>query len=233
MNDYISEYPVQRGFSTVSAIYDLVAGRGFIGGSYAAFMVAPMSDRRVNGRAMFAPFLPNDIDVFATSGDAARAIANDLYDCMGMTWDIETDVAYSMTPQGDEPALPVQVVKPHPDWKKFPEDILQSFDMDVCRAVLISPNTILADQNAGADLGKLLRINHPLRSLKRVLKYHARGVSFNEWELLKVFRAWDQMKPEDKQALIDAHDPQNKLGSSSYDGDPYDWYDDDDWFEGE
>jgi hypothetical protein len=225
MNEHISTYPVQRGMTqNIRNIYNVIAGRGFIAGSYAAYMVA-----------QDAMWQPNDVDIFATSLANADALAADLESRFGLYRGIETDVAYSLMRNeflnDDATFLPLQVVKPHPDWKTFPDDVIGSFDMDICRAMLISEDCILADENAGKGVGKLLRINNPLRSLKRVLKYHQRGVQFNEWELLKLFQAWQQMSDADKQAMLDRHNP--NAGADYVAGDGYEWYDDDDYFEGE
>jgi hypothetical protein len=225
MNEHISTYPVQRGMTqNIRNIYDVIAGRGYIAGSYAAYMVA-----------QDAMWQPNDVDIFATSLINADALVADLESRFGLYRGIETDVAYSLLRNeflnDDATFLPLQVVKPHPDWKTFPDDVIGSFDMDICRAMLINENSILADENAGKDMGKLLRINNPLRSLKRVLKYHQRGVHFSEWELLKLFQAWQQVGDADKAVLLDRYNP--NIGADYDVGDGYEWYDDDDWFEGE
>jgi hypothetical protein len=228
MNEHISTYPVQRGMTqNIRNIYNVIAGRGYIAGSYAAYMVA-----------QDAMWQPNDVDIFATSLAHADALAADLESRFGLYRGIETDVAYSLMRNeflnDDATFLPLQVVKPHPDWKTFPDDVIGSFDMDICRAMLISEDCILADENAGKGMGKLLRINNPLRSLKRVLKYHQRGVHFSEWELLKLFQSWQQMQDDDKAAMIARYNPFIHMSSSVEDsGDGYDWYDEDDWFEGE
>jgi hypothetical protein len=221
VNEHIATYPVQRGMTqTIRDIYNVIAGRGYIAGSYAAYMVAP----EVN-------FQPNDVDIFATTMDNAVDLLNDLVKRFGLHLSAETEITYTLEAV-NVAFLPLQIVKPHPDWKTFPDDVINSFDMDICRALLISEDCILADENAGKGVGKLLRINNPLRSLKRVLKYHQRGVQFNEWELLKLFQAWGQMPDADKQAMLDRHNP--NIGEDYVPGDSYDeWYDDDDWFEGE
>jgi hypothetical protein len=228
VNEHIATYPVQRGMTpTIRAIYTLIGQRGYIAGSYAAFMVAPL-----------AAFQPNDVDIFATTTANALALANDLMNHFRLSCTVESEIAYTLERNQflntDTAFLPLQIVKPHPDWKTFPEDVINSFDMDICRALLISEDCILADENAGKGTGKLLRINNPLRSLKRVLKYHQRGVQFNEWELLKLFQAWEQLKVDDKAALVDRHNPYIDHAAPVGDSvDGYDWFDDDDWFEGE
>lgn len=219
MNDHLRTFKVKRGFETIKPVYDIIQGRGFIGGSYAAFMVATHK----------TPILPNDVDIFAVSKEAAFEIRRDLQDHLRLVWKEETDIASTLKPSPlGKPQfnMDVQVVRPHPEWKEFPLDIVTSFDMDVCRAVLMDDCTALADVNVGDLQGKFLRINNPLRSMQRAMKYNARGVQFDAWELLKLFRAWDEIPQERKQELIEFHNPNN------YEADSSNWYEDD-YFEGE
>lgn len=215
--EHIVELKVRRGFETISPVFDIIQGRGFIGGSYAAFMVASHD----------TPILPNDVDIFTTSEEEASRLVADITSDLGMTWDYETEVASTLRPYRPSVFnMEIQVVRPHPEWKHFPLDIVSSFDMDICRAILLNDSTVLADVNAGDLEGKFLRINNPLRSLRRAMKYHARGVEFTDWELIKLFRAWEAFPPERRQELIEMNDPNN------YEPD-YNWIDDDDYFEGE
>lgn len=213
---------VRRGFESVQPIYERLEGRGYIAGSYAAFMASPCD----------APILPNDVDIFATSQENARALTDDLIKLPQVLWMEENDTVFTIT-RGtiERHDLAIQIVKPNPAWQIFPQDILNDFDLDISRAVLVGPTKVIADFNVGLREGKVLRVNNPLRSLKRVLKYHARGVDFNDHELLKLFQAWEQMSEERKaimlsRARMDAMPPEPV--------DSGDWeYDEDDWFEGE
>jgi hypothetical protein len=202
-NTYWDQFKVVRGFDTVQDIYNIIAGRGFIAGSYAAFMATPHD----------TPILPNDVDIFATSNENALAIAEALSEKFQVPY-TSNELVYSIENPSGGPAMPIQVVKPHPEWKDFPQDILNSFDMDISRAVLVGPEVVLADYNVGFLTGKLLRIANPLRSLKRVMKYHARGVEFKDGELIKLFLAWQQMSDERREEVINStKEPAVVLGS--------------------
>jgi hypothetical protein len=218
MNEYWQLYPVRRGWDSVQPIYDLVGRRGYIAGAYAAFMAAPCD----------TPMLPGDVDVFATSADHATAIVADILD-QGQVdcWD-ENAACHTLTRIGG--LLTIQVIKPNPVWRTWPDDILNDFDLDVSRAVLITSGTVLADENIGSANGKVLRINNPLRSLKRVVKYASRGVRFSDHELLKLFRAWGQLTPEKQEEMISAaaQAEEPEVIEFSFLG-----WDEDDWFEGE
>ncbi len=219
MNEHWIEVPVKRGLGAVEPILEKIQGVGYIGGSYAAFMATSNE----------TPILPNDVDIFATSNEQAKVIARSLLGKGNRLFGLdENEVAYTVHHGcGD---MNVQVVKPHPEWKTFPDDILLSFDMDICRALVTSPTTALIDENAGWLNGKILRTSNALRSLKRVLKYHQRGVEFNDHELLKLFQAWELMSSERKTTILEeARSEAFPVYSDSGDWD----YDEDRWFEGE
>ncbi len=218
MNEYWEDFSVQRGFDTLQPIYDIIAGRGYVAGSYAAFMACPHD----------APVLPNDIDIFAVSEADAIAIWNDIEEKLNYYLNSSNDTVYSLA--SFDGGLGIQVVRPNPNWTKWPDDILNDFDLDICRAVLVAPDKVLADYNVGQMSGKILRINNPLRTLKRAAKYMARGVKFEDHELLKIFQAWEQTPDERKQTMLGAAKAAAEFVPFSY---PEDYYTGDDWFEGE
>lgn len=188
---YWQETPIVRGWKEATPYFRASQGMGYIGGSFAAWMSAPIEH-----------WQPTDIDIFAVSDNAAALIQQKIwhrYPC------VVVDNGYSYTIEFDNPRKrKVQVIRPHPDWQKFPDDILNSFDFSVCRAVLINPTTILADVDAGGIHGKVLRLGDPVRSLERLIKYGVRGVQFRQWEMLKLFRAWSEMPDERRTAITEA-----------------------------
>lgn len=219
MSPHRDYFPVRRGFETIRPIYELLGERGYIAGSYAAFMATPHDQ----------PILPNDIDIFATSQENAANIGIELLAQPPSDWLEENETVITIARRD---ALNIQIVKPNPAWQIFPEDILNDFDLDICRAVLVGPNKVIADLSVGQREGKVLRVNNALRSLKRVLKYHARGVEFNDHELLKLFQAWEQMSQDRKDAMLTR--AREETEAIVLECDSGDWeYDEDDWFEGE
>lgn len=220
MNEHWMTMPVKRGFKEIKPLYDAIRTHGYIAGSYAAWMAAPERDGD-------GPMKPGDIDVFAKSEKSALYCMHACQDMLHLLF-YYNGITY--TSFNHIEGKQVQIVRPSPEWKQFPDDIMNSFDMDICRALLVNPNTVWADENVGLFRGKLLRINNPARSLKRVLKYHRRGVDFDDWELLKLFRAWDELPGEAKVELIKRARPVTRLEQ------PVDLeyeLDDDNWFEGE
>lgn len=218
MNEHWNEFEVVRGFRRIRPLFEAVQGGGFIAGSYAAYMATP------------SPVItPGDVDVFATSNINAEQIAERLMSQYGINW---LDNNLVMNSHGTIGGMKIQIVRPNPEWKEFPADILNSFDMDVCRALLLRPDCVIADHNVGLPQGKLLRIHNPMRSLRRVMKYHRRGVGFDDWELIKLFRAWDEMPSERKQELINRAQPPAPEIEIIQPG-PEQYWDEDDYFEGE
>jgi hypothetical protein len=227
-NDYWVKHTVQRGLDTVLPLLPIIEGKGFIGGSYAAFMASEN----------ITPILPNDIDVFAVSDDSARAIVDSLLEWPGVIYAQTSEIAYTLFDGPQCNGMDIQVIRPHPDWKVFPDDIINSFDMDICRAILTGPDTVLADVNVGRRQGKILRVSNPLKTLLRIEKYAARGVDFPTAELVKVFDAWMALSDERRQTIraqalgSTVFTPEHVAETGDFEDYGF-WIDDDEYFEGE
>lgn len=220
VNEHWTTRQVVRCQPEIKRLLSLIDGRGYIGGSFAAFACAVIA----------GPIKPNDIDIFATSDDNAEGIVDTLVQLRnGRTFSISerNDITTTIRRMNGR-GLPMQVIRPSPEWKTFPDDLIDSFDLDVCRAVIVSSVDVLCDENAGWMSGKVLRVNNPLRTFKRIMKYAARGVQFNDHELLKVLRAWDQMPAEKKATWI--QEAADELRQPAFDSNFVNY---DDWFEGE
>src|SRR5690348_3684237 len=216
------EFTVYREYDTVEALVKLINGRGYIGGSYAAYVLS-----------LSPVLIPNDIDIFATTAEYATEIANDInHRYPNVAFGDSNEVAITMY-RGITDERSFQIIRPNPLWKDFPTDILKSFDMDICRAIILDAKHRLADVNIGRPQAKILRTNNALRTLRRVMKYHKRGVEFTDHELLKLFQAWGLTSNEKKADMLET--ARKAVEEPVYDIDSEDWdYDeDDDWFEGE
>jgi hypothetical protein len=215
------QFAVLRENDTVAALVSLINGRGYIGGSFAAYVLSG------------SPILvPNDIDIFATTAENATLIANDIYHRYpSAAYGNSSEVAITVSRWSDERSF--QVIRPNPLWKEFPNDILKSFDMDICRAIILTEKCGMADTNIGRPSAKILRTQNALRTLRRVMKYHKRGVKFSDHELLKLFQAWGLTSNEKKAEMLET--ARKAIAEPAYEADSEDWdYDeDDDWFEGE
>lgn len=214
MNEHWTEFEIRQGLEQVKPILNAIQGNGFIAGSYAAWM------------ANLHAVEPGDIDVFFISLDYYETIRFQLYD-EGYGLEERNELVYTLS-HPDKKNL--QLIKPNPEWHCFPDDILNSFDLDISRAVLVNEKTILADTNVGLRDAKFIRINNPLKSLQRMIKYHDRGVRFNDHELVKLFQAWDEVSAERKAEIIE------RARLDSIPSDPifgYSFYSDDEYYDAE
>jgi hypothetical protein len=196
-NPFLTTFPVLRGETIAQQVDEAIGLDGIIAGSYAAFMCSPND----------LPRLPGDLDIFAYSVDGWHRIAKRLVE-QGQdrpdgfrTYSEVSERVYRVYehPSG----IDIQIMQPNPKWEKWPEDCLNDFDLDVCRAALVAPHVVLADENIGQPNGKVLRINDPLRTLRRLAKYMAGGVQFLDHEVLKVFRAWEALTEERRSEIVE------------------------------
>ena len=224
MIDFV-KHPINRGLECLQSVTEIIAGRALIGGSYAAHMATYESDEAYGQ--------PGDIDVFAFSDDNAEYIIQRLKDADYFESELNS-IAISMSPNhwlNPICDMPIQVIKPNPNWRRDPvnfrDDLLNSFDLNVCRAVL-DGEIIIGDVEIGSTQGRVLRVANPVRTMKRIMKYRERGFTFSDWELCKVFLAFGELSDERLKEITDAAQPQ----PADYD-EHYDWYDDDDYFNAE
>lgn len=216
VNEYWVSRPIYNGKEQIEQLLTFINGRGYIAGSFAAWACSYMDQC----------WLPNDIDIFATTDEHAASMVDEL-NRGSQYWEYERNDLVTTFKAECEPNLGIQIIKPSPAWKTLPDDIINSFDLGVSRAVIIAPNTAICDTSAGTFYGKVLRINNPLRTMKRIAKYTARGVEFSDHELLKVFRAWDATDPERKARWIQDAAAILEQAESS------DFLDEDDYYDGE
>lgn len=200
---YFEPKRVQRGQAAIETLFPIIQGKAYIAGSYAAWACAPKVE-----------WLPGDIDLFCTSREAWDSLYDDLLQ-IGYSHNSWGKVVYGLSATQSCPLThDIQLIAPNPEWQSFPRDLMKSFDMDICRAVLLNSEWALADRNVGGTMGKILLINSPLRVLKRMLKYQARGVTFADSEIVKLFKAWDSMTAEQKQIAIEALIPPTEPDTS-------------------
>jgi hypothetical protein len=93
--------------------------------------------------------------------------------------------------------------------------VISKFDFTVCRIGLqvdaLDPrpdnSRIIQDTDFNADLeGKRLRIKNvvcPITSVKRVGKYALKGFHISSVEILRLFKAWDDMETQEKEELTE------------------------------
>lgn len=208
---YYWQLPVRRGQDEIANIFKAIDGRAWIAGSFAAYMCAAVS----------TPIEPADIDIFVSPAADYDAVVKDV--CDVLVRPTLTDVNDLVTTYGQRDGRPVQIVKGNPGWGIMPWHCLASFDLDVCRACLTSLDYVSCHVNAGDPYhGKILQINNPLKTLKRVVKYNARGVQFEDSELVKILKAWEAMTPERRKTIMDEIEAESATDFAYYDDEYYD-----------
>ena len=114
---YIIEMTVKRGFEQVKPLWEFLnpdddQPRGYIAGSYAAFMLSNQ-----------IKWYPNDVDIFATKESYIHEIERALQE-MKFVWNYDPGgLVTRFEPTSMAPIdSPVQVIKPHPQWDDYPMD---------------------------------------------------------------------------------------------------------------
>lgn len=172
--DDFREFETLRGFEHIAELYDFINRNchAFFAGGWVAHMAGANNN-------------PSDIDIYARDWESANAIASYLETKMGMK--IVVDNEYLITldnPENSKMLLPVQIIKGNVF--ENPEDIISAFDFSVCRAVLLSPTTILGDCELLNRNAKIRRMKGAVRTMRRVFKYMNKGYQFSDEQLEKI-----------------------------------------------
>lgn len=217
MESKFIDFPILRGWDEVAELYTLIGDRGYIAGGYATWMASPLDE----------PYLPGDIDIFAVSDTAAWELTADICKERGWTWDM-SPIAYTCFPHPlssivDDRKV-IQVIVPNPQWTsviKMPMKshrtlffnefdaytqrrlILESFDLDIIRGVVLDKSTVWGDVNLGQRIGRIMCISDPVHNLRRVMKYIAKGVTFENSELFKLFWAYASRLTREQRKMVD------------------------------
>ena len=222
-----------RSTDQVRELFELIGERGHIAGS----MCAWMAELEEPG------WTPGDIDIFAVSDEAfgeIEALLKANYVQMFRMSNALVSAFRVKRKFNDQSYLPVQVVKPHPSWEGSDDirrDIVLSFDLTCSRGLLTGYNDngcpeLYGDIYLGElDKVKIIRVNNPVKTLARMLKYHRRGYEFSAWEQIKVLLSWDMVMDDKKGAITEElHDEEFREDSGGWYAS---WYEDDDHWSAE
>lgn len=187
--DYAETWSLMRGEDIIDKIYPMVAGLGHIAGSFATWCARWNEDQ----------FKYNDVDIFAKSKADYETLMSRIcnagwYPALG-----GLNVQRFIKPGSKLPEI--QVINPPVEWKTFPYDVLNSFDLSHSRALLVSSTEVLADCDIQHNELRVLRINDPVRTLQRITKYAGKGIGCPELEYLKVLEAYHKIDDEKKSEI--------------------------------
>lgn len=177
-------------FDGIEEIYNVISQNGgYIAGSFASYMAG-------------AKFEPNDIDIFTTTEEGAKIICTRLAE-LGMVCDIKESFYSSWLPMDDMSIsqMKIQVINPI-DGITTPEQIIDRFDFNVCKAILISPTEVLGDPTLLGNVGIISGVNGFVRTVERIAKYTARGITFPPSEIRKLFLSWSKLSAEVEEKIL-------------------------------
>lgn len=192
--------PLRRGFYEISEFFELCQRNdSVICGGYARYCASPLPTKRV--------VQPGDVDFFPKTDDTVDKLVEGLT-AMGYEKRHENHVSLTMQPMEDKKGelaihpIP-QIIKPVVEGRVVTvgtvEKILDNFDFTVVRAAIISPTSVLVDEQFEEDeLHKKLRLKNihcPISSLLRCCKYAKKGYFLKPAEALRLFLDWDSREP--------------------------------------
>lgn len=182
MSEYYRKYKVVNKNKYLKKLLKIIGTRGYIAGSYAAYV----GDDNPN-------YKPNDIDIFVTHKSFVDDLLVDLAkDSEFCKVENRSESVLSLKLYLENSKATVQIITPNMQWHSFPLDILNSFDMNICQAAIMSENEILGSKDLYLGIGRILKIHDPVYTIKRMMKYYKRGIMFPNTEITKVFKAWEE-----------------------------------------
>lgn len=196
MGSMLKQVPTYRGINEILHLYNLTFDF-FIAGGYARYCANP--DPHSTDK-------PSDIDMYflneAEFNKAREYFKSDIED--------ENDVAIKVF----QDYLPINLIKcvATADGTKLfgtVSEVLDTFDFTVCCAAL-TPNmtTALVNENFLEHLEArelhFHTIGNPIYQLKRIHKYLNKGYKISNFELTKLFLAWDN-NPNMREVMLKAY----------------------------
>jgi len=182
--------PINRGFTAIKYIYELIEPYGFIAGGYARYCASNNQQ----------PSKTKDVDVFPHSKEMYLKLISVLDDAgftirrsndVSVTYNRRMDLRYVMAPE-------IQIIKPLDKHRILtfgrPEEVLGNFDFTITRVAIDSSTHIIADEDFLKHEKKkqlvLRNIHCPISSMLRCCKYYKKGYFITPVESIKLFHDW-------------------------------------------
>lgn len=222
----------KRGIYEITALLEVIRGKGFVCGGYARYCLSPLPTNRV--------VYPGDLDIYCYTEEHFNTLKSELrkvgFSQSDGRRETQFAVLYSYFNSGEFAETKtyvgsdgrehpfsyygpdVQLIKPALEGRVVtvgdPETILENFDFTVARAAIITPSWTIADKDFEADeMEQFLRIKNihcPISSSLRFHKYAKKGYSSAAFEVYKLFEDWDtrgdEWKAQVKKEIEDIKD---------------------------
>lgn len=185
-----------RGLTEIKELLYLVnTGGGFVAGGYARYCLSPLTE----------PVAPRNVDLYCKEAGAYQYLSDEIVR-RGGSITFQTSNAISIKPPAKWVACPtIQVINPSV-MGGSPADTIAIFDFTIAMAVLTWEDQGIASKEFEEDeAGMQLRVNRiqcPIGTFKRALKYAKKGYKLSSMEMLKFYRAWDGLAPDKKEELV-------------------------------
>lgn len=190
---------VVRGIEELKPLWKVINhSTAFIAGGYARYCVTKEAN----------PAIANDVDVFCKTVEAYEEHKNKFKE-LGFVVEHENkwSITYAKQLTAEWSKLPkIQLIKPvtTPDGTLYGSvvDVLSAFDFSISRVAFLTETVALVDKTFEAD-DKAKRITicsvtNPVKIVRRLVKYSKKGYFVQNWEIAKIFKKWDELKPEIK-----------------------------------
>lgn len=201
--------PIRRGGTQIEPLLDLfekiekeTGETCYICGGFARWCASPLQE----------PYPPSDLDIYSEGKKAHEAISKILNDLLRT--DKSSPIAVSYVRPSDKGSFftylpPIQLIKPRKEGNLISygklEDIINHFDFTVIRVGIQDSKWVMADMNFVEDeINHVLyikRVQCPVSSLGRCLKYAKKGYYLPPHESLKMLVDWDGRSDSYKKKL--------------------------------
>ncbi len=145
---------------------------------------------------------PTDVDIYCQEEESYKPLFDQFLQS-GLRIKNENEISVMFLDRKNSPWFPdlppIQLIKPMKEARIVAvgnvKEILSNFDFTVCRCAITSPKMGIVDADYAHDeKHKILRIKNihcPISSTLRFAKYHKKGYSIPPFEVLKLFRDWE------------------------------------------
>lgn len=231
---------VEKDISLIDWIHFVYSNGGYIAGSYAAWSSLPDEVELEKFTYSLNDLKPNDCDIFCKNDESYENILGHFLGVLAYTEHSENSVVVTLIPPEDDVArgLPtVQIVKPrylaNGQTLGYPEQIIDSFDFTVCRAVILPPvnghwNVLIDEDLIKDSASRTLRFKNmhcPLGNMLRIAKYEKKNLrwkatKYQWWLLMDYTRSYPQEKFDILQNLTRQID--EAINAGRFDPDAFD-----------
>lgn len=201
MNEQAPVFPyavltAHRGLTEIKGLLHLVnTSGGFVGGGYARYCLSPLPK----------PLAPSDVDIFCKVESVYQYLPEEIVRRGGKVVFTTPNAVTIQPPEAWRSCPKIQIISPT-IWLGDAWSVISQFDFTVSSAALTWEDQGIAHKEfEDHEYRQLLVVNKmqcPIGTLKRAMKYSKKGYKLSSTEMLKFYSAWEGLAPEKKEELI-------------------------------